>query len=1461
MASNITLKTLGLNNSPNQLEAPDGSLVEASNVNIRRDNSIEPRRGFKLDGDSFGTSSDRLKQLFVYKDKILRHYASTLQFESGTNNDGTRKFSNFSGSYSETQDGLRIKSIEANGNFYFTTSEGIKKISAKTSNQLSTSSGYITKAGGIKAIDLETDLTIEEGNQTGFLPEDSAVAYRVVWGTNDANNNLILGSPSERSEVYNPILSLTLSDFSRTLGALDDIYYAADPAETVIDDGDYVETLLLDASASASELKANIEALGTKLDEDIVLANDTGTGAIFDIDTGSYTLSGTTVTVTFTADPSGTLSVGDVIFLKGFTTSSGDINGLQTITVVDSSTKSISFLNDATGSVTTTGTIESGTYRNIIQTGTIDWPTPLDELVLSTVPTYQEQKVIQVTLERIILALQDEPISIIGATVSTAYILPIDVTTTATVTLTINIPSDVTSNYFFQIYRSSIAQATGTTVLQDLTPSDEMQLVYEAYPTSSELTAKEAVVVDIVPDVFRGANLYTNEATGEGALQANDIPPFAKDINYFKNSVIYANTKTKQRKLLSLLGVSELISSYNAGTTPILTLSDGEDTETYSFVTGLAEITEIECVADAANSLNGTYFTLNTAYDAKQYYVWYKTTGASASDPAVAGRTGIKVLIETGDTADLVAEKTAETLARYINDFSVTFSTDTVTVENLSEGSCTDATVGTSGFAIAVTRNGRGEDASTNQVLLSQAISPAIAVDETARSLVRVINKNSSSIIYAYYLSGSLSVPGQMLFEGKILSDNEIYLLTNTAPIGASFSPDIGPTLTIDTITAGNPTTNEVETTTAHGLTSGDQIMLTGTTTTPVVNGLYTVTVINSTTFRINETITVGDLVSPAGVAIPASNAETSSNEEAVNRIYYSKQDQPEAVPIVNYFDVGAGEKEILRIMPLSDSLFVFKEDGIYRVSGESPPFSQQLFDSSFDVIAPDSVAVCNNEIYAWTTQGISKLTEGGSTPAISRPIDTSILKLNDSRYPDFSTATFGLGYDSENSYCVWTVSEKTDEVATICYRYCTLTNTWTTYDISNTCGIVSSVDDKLYLGAADVNYMEQERKDFERSDYVDREYTSSITNGAYLDQYLKLNDISNIETGDVIVQNQTLTVYTFNALLEKLDLDLDPTDTEYYDDLVASPGDDLRDKIVALAQKLDADVRVGSNDYEASIDDYNDQIVSVTAGNPATVSNVFTLGLLTGRYITISDSTTTPSIDGTFPVTVTGTFTFTIPIEVTTGSGYVGTWVTDVNSFEDLKACYNIIINKLNLDSGLDFTNYIPISDETPIEAVVLDVNNTTNRVKLNQILPFVQGEFTIYKSYESAITYSPQTMGDPLGWKQIYEATVMTENKNFTNANIGFSTDLLPERIDVPVTGRGTGTFGFSRFGGGFFGGLGGSTPIRTYVPRQCQRCRFINVRFAHKVARESYVIFGITLTGNVSLSSRAYRGGGTQ
>ncbi len=131
-----------------------------------------------------------------------------------------------------------------------------------------------------------------------------------------------------------------------------------------------------------------------------------------------------------------------------------------------------------------------------------------------------------------------------------------------------------------------------------------------------------------------------------------------------------------------------------------------------------------------------------------------------------------------------------------------------------------------------------------------------------------------------------------------------------------------------------------------------------------------------------------------------------------------------------------------------------------------------------------------------------------------------------------------------------------------------------------------------------------------------------------------------------------------------------------------------------------------------------------------------------------------------------------------------------------------------------------------------------------------------TLYKAIDSFITYSPQTMGDSLNWKHLNEATLMFQNKAFSKATMSFSTDLLPEFIDIPFNGRGSGIFGHSAFGSGFFGGQSNSAPFRTWIPRNCQRCRYINVRFSHKTAREMYSLFGATITGEVGQSSKAYR-----
>ena len=63
MASQVTLKALGLNYSPNNLALPEGSLLVADDVIIRRDNVVESRRGINSYSELLGSTLLRPKQL------------------------------------------------------------------------------------------------------------------------------------------------------------------------------------------------------------------------------------------------------------------------------------------------------------------------------------------------------------------------------------------------------------------------------------------------------------------------------------------------------------------------------------------------------------------------------------------------------------------------------------------------------------------------------------------------------------------------------------------------------------------------------------------------------------------------------------------------------------------------------------------------------------------------------------------------------------------------------------------------------------------------------------------------------------------------------------------------------------------------------------------------------------------------------------------------------------------------------------------------------------------------------------------------------------------------------------------------------------------------------------------------------------------------------------------------------
>jgi hypothetical protein len=578
-------------------------------------------------------------------------------------------------------------------------------------------------------------------------------------------------------------------------------------------------------------------------------------------------------------------------------------------------------------------------------------------------------------------------------------------------------------------------------------------------------------------------------------------------------------------------------------------------------------------------------------------------------------------------------------------------------------------------------------------------------------------------------------------------------------------------------------------------------------------------------------------------VSTSSGNQVTSNNEIRPNRIHYSKLQQPEAFPLANYIDIGPKDRAINRIIALRDSLFIFKEDGIYRLSGETAPFTVAPFDFSSQVLAPDTAVVLNNQIYALSSQGVIVVTDTGVS-VISRPIENLLLKIVKSG-SNYKTTAFGISYESDRSYLLYLPTLPTDEVATQCFRYNTFTNTWTRFNTSQTCGLVSFADDKLYLGAGDSNFIEKERKSLTRNDHADRDYLLQVNLNGVTSNTLGLSSVSKVEIGDVLLQTQYLTSSQFDRLLLKLDLDTQVLSRNYYSLLKYVPGQNLRTSLSGLTTKLDADPYINLTNYTSLIQSRTATANLITSsGDETIIQTTAPHNMVVGRYVTITGSDSVPSIDGEYKILSVTSNTLNIGKVIAMG-GTTATIQTNVDDFQDIQTCFNLVVDNLNSDSGAFFSDYQKSTNNFEFELVVTSVNKLNNTVTVKDIVPVMFGDITLYKAIKTTVIWNPAFFGDPTLDKQVREGTIFFENSNFSKMTISYASDQSPSYESTEFQGMGNGDWGQFNWGVMNWGGVGAPVPLRTYIPLEKQRCRFINVKFEHSVSFENFSIYGLSLT----------------
>jgi hypothetical protein len=139
--------------------------------------------------------------------------------------------------------------------------------------------------------------------------------------------------------------------------------------------------------------------------------------------------------------------------------------------------------------------------------------------------------------------------------------------------------------------------------------------------------------------------------------------------------------------------------------------------------------------------------------------------------------------------------------------------------------------------------------------------------------------------------------------------------------------------------------------------------------------------------------------------------------------------------------DVGAGNKDILRIIPLKDTLIVLKEDGIFGVTGDYP-FRLDSLDAKTILTTPRAVIGGESCLYGLFNSGVCRV-DGTGVRIISSPIADDFRQLNTGSAPVVCALN-----ETDGILLVKTYSG-TSTTQPVWHCYNIRTNAWTNFDFN----------------------------------------------------------------------------------------------------------------------------------------------------------------------------------------------------------------------------------------------------------------------------------------------------------------------------------------------------------------------------------------------------------------------------
>lgn len=226
---------------------------------------------------------------------------------------------------------------------------------------------------------------------------------------------------------------------------------------------------------------------------------------------------------------------------------------------------------------------------------------------------------------------------------------------------------------------------------------------------------------------------------------------------------------------------------------------------------------------------------------------------------------------------------------------------------------------------------------------------------------------------------------------------------------------------------------------------------------------------------------------------------QTSYADEFGNGLFFSKQFQPNAVPVVNLIRVGRDYTRILAIKVLREVLYVFTDLGLYRLTGRTfDDFQLEEFDLSFRILGRELVAECDDALWAWGREGVARIDAGG-VQYVSNPIEPMLwLLIKNTSLTFMNAAAFSTAYRGRHKVVFGYPSGTTSYNCPDFLVFDTRMAAWTTWQFprdsggidGRSCAVVNVADDRLWFGqwnaAGTDTYVWRERLDYASTDFQD---------------------------------------------------------------------------------------------------------------------------------------------------------------------------------------------------------------------------------------------------------------------------------------------------------------------------------------------------------------------------------------